>query len=100
LKIGTISVREFVRSLASSGAYGDRFCAPYPAPKVVEFLFRHLLGRGPSTSETEQYGALLSNGGLKTAVESLVNSSEYARYFGEHVVPYRRYPSSLVENLG
>lgn len=94
LKNGEISVKEFVRSLASSDIYVRRFYAPYPNTKVIEFLFRHLLGRAPATqSEIQQYNKLLAEGGLKAAVEVMVNSAEYARYFGEDVVPYKRFPS-------
>jgi phycobilisome core-membrane linker protein len=94
LKNGEISVREFVRSLASSDIYRRRFYTPYPNTKVIEFLFRHLLGRAPATQgEIRQYNKLLAEGGLKAAVDTMVNSPEYAQYFGEDVVPYQRFPS-------
>lgn len=94
LKNGEISVREFVRTLASSDIYRRRFYTPYPNTKVIEFLFRHILGRAPATQgEIRQYNKLLADGGLKAAVDTMVNSPEYAQYFGEDVVPYRRYPS-------
>ena len=94
LKNGEISVREFVRALASSEIYQRRFYTPYPNTKVIEFLFRHLLGRAPATQgEIRQYNKLLAEGGLKAAVDAMVNSPEYAQYFGEEVVPYPRYPS-------
>ncbi|MBD2567457.1 phycobilisome rod-core linker polypeptide [Anabaena lutea] len=94
LRNGEISVREFVLELASSDIYRKRFYTPYPNTKVIEFLFRHLLGRAPATQgEIRQYNKLLADSGLRAAVEAMVNSSEYARYFGEDVVPYNRYPS-------
>jgi phycobilisome core-membrane linker protein len=90
---GAITVREFVRLLASSGIYVRRFYAPYPTAKVIEFLFRHLLGRAPATqAEIDQYTALLNNSGLQAVVDALVGSDEYTRYFGEEVVPYKRSP--------
>ncbi|MDX2100826.1 MAG: phycobilisome rod-core linker polypeptide [Leptolyngbyaceae cyanobacterium bins.59] len=89
-----ISVREFVRTLASSDIYVRRFYTPYPNTKVIEFLFRHLLGRAPATqAEIRQYNKLLADGGLKAAVQAIVDSPEYARYFGEDVVPYKRFPT-------
>lgn len=89
-----ISVREFVRTLASSEIYCRRFYTPYPNTKVIEFLFRHLLGRAPATqAEIRQYNKLLADQGLKAAVEALVDSPEYARFFGEDVVPYKRFPT-------
>ncbi len=94
LKNGEISVREFVRTLAGSDIYRQRFYTPYPNTKVIEFLFRHLLGRAPATQgEIRQYNKLLAEQGLKAAVDAIVNSSEYAQYFGEDVVPYQRFPA-------
>lgn len=91
LNNGDISVREFVKTLASSDIYMRRFYAPYPNPKVIEFLFRHLLGRTPaSAAEVAEYEQMLSSHDLKTVVEAIVNSAEYVRYFGEDVVPYKR----------
>jgi phycobilisome core-membrane linker protein len=94
LRNGEISVREFVKALASSEIYRRRFYTPYPNTKVIEFLFRHLLGRAPATqAEIRQYNKLLADQGLRAAVEAMVDSPEYARYFGEDVVPYNRYPA-------
>ncbi|TAE59679.1 MAG: photosystem I reaction center subunit X [Nostocales cyanobacterium] len=94
LRNGEITVREFVLELASSDIYRKRFYTPYPNTKVIEFLFRHILGRAPATQgEIRQYNKLLADSGLRAAVEAMVNSPEYARYFGEDVVPYNRFPS-------
>jgi phycobilisome core-membrane linker protein len=94
LRNGEISVREFVKALASSEIYCKRFYTPYPNTKVIEFLFRHLLGRAPATQgEIRQYNKLLAQKGLKAAVEAMVDGAEYARFFGEDVVPYNRFPS-------
>jgi phycobilisome core-membrane linker protein len=93
LRNSEISVREFVR-LASSDIYRRRFYTPYPNTKVIEFLFRHLLGRAPATqAEIRQYNKLLADQGLKAAVEAMIDSPEYARYFGEDVAPYKRFPT-------
>ncbi|MEH1841031.1 MAG: phycobilisome rod-core linker polypeptide [Nostoc sp.] len=92
LQNGEISVREFVRQLASSEIYRQRFLSPYPHAKVIEFLFRHLLGRTPADQEEiRQYNNLLGDSGLSAAVEAIVDSPEYSRYFGEDVVPYNRF---------
>ncbi len=94
LRNGEISVREFVKALAGSDIYRRRFYTPYPNTKVIEFLFRHLLGRAPATqAEIRQYNKLLAEQGLKAAVEAMVDGAEYARFFGEDVVPYNRFPS-------
>jgi len=92
LRNGEISVRTFVKALACSGQYVQRFCTPYPQAKVVEFLFRHLLGRVPAThAEATQYSEMVSNQGLNAAIALMVDSAEYTRYFGEDVVPYQRF---------
>jgi phycobilisome core-membrane linker protein len=95
LRQGQISVRDFVCQLASSQIYRDRFCMSYPNAKVVEFLFRHLLGRTPEGLEANQYSQLLVDQGLATVVKQLTDSAEYTRYFGDEVVPYKR-PSTSV----
>ncbi|WP_017720785.1 phycobilisome rod-core linker polypeptide [Kamptonema formosum] len=90
LRAGEISVREFVRQLASSDAYGERFVKPFPAAKAAEVLCRHLLGRTPATVEVNQSLQLMAERGLPAAVAALVDGAEYTRYFGEDVVPYKR----------
>jgi phycobilisome core-membrane linker protein len=91
---GEISVRDFIHELASSEIYRQRFYTPYPQAKVIEFLFRHLLGRTLATQgEISQYSEMLSDRGLRDVIEAIVNSSEYTRYFGADVVPYQRVPS-------
>ena len=92
LRNGEISVRTFVKALACSGQYVQRFCTSYPQAKVVEFLFRHLLGRVPATqAEATQYSEIVNNQGLNAAIALMVDSAEYTRYFGEDVVPYQRF---------
>ena len=99
LKRGEILVRQFVRSLASSDMYIQRFHTAYPNTKTVEFLFRHLLGRTPSTQvEIRQYEQILTGLGLRAAVDAMVDSPEYAQYFGDDVVPYNRFPSLKAGN--
>jgi phycobilisome core-membrane linker protein len=92
---GQMTVRQFVEAVASSANYQQRFMVPYPNAKVVEFLFRHLLGRTPANAtEAQQYEQLLTQQGLPAMVHTLVNSAEYSRFFGDNVVPYKRLPAS------
>ncbi len=91
---GGISVREFVATLATSAAYIDRFYTPYPNTKAIEFLFRHLLGRAPiNQAEIADYNRVMAEQGFVAAVNMMVDSAEYSRYFGADVVPYHRSPS-------
>ncbi|MEC4985049.1 MAG: phycobilisome rod-core linker polypeptide [Oscillatoria sp. PMC 1068.18] len=93
LHAGKISVREFVQALVNEPTYRRRFFAPYPNQKVVELLFRHLLGRTPVNAESAELERLLTEQGLEAAATALINSSEYNRFFGENVVPYQRFSS-------
>jgi phycobilisome core-membrane linker protein len=91
---GEISIREFVATLATSEAYINRFYTPYPNTKAIEFLFRHLLGRAPiSQAEISHYNGMMAEQGFVAAVNMMVDSVEYSRYFGVDVVPYHRSPS-------
>ncbi len=86
-----ISVRQFVAALMRSSIYRQRFLTSFPQNKIVEFLFRHLLGRTPANpAEIQKYNQLLENGGFSQAIDAMVNSPEYRQFFGEDVVPYRR----------
>ncbi len=90
LLAGNCTVREFVKALAKSDVYQRRFVFPYPNPKVVECLYRHLLGRTASGIEVHQMTNLLTNQGLDAVVDYLVDGAEYNRFFGEMVVPYAK----------
>jgi phycobilisome core-membrane linker protein len=91
---GGISIREFVATLATSETYINRFYTPYPNTKSIEFLFRHLLGRAPiNQAEIADYNRVMAEQGFVAAVNMMVDSAEYSRYFGVDVVPYHRSPS-------
>jgi phycobilisome core-membrane linker protein len=99
VRTGQISMRQFVATLASSDAYIDRFYTPYPNTKAIEFLFRHLLGRAPlDRAEISDYNRVIAERGFGAAVNLMVDSVEYSRYFGEDVVPYHRSPSLSAGN--
>jgi len=91
LKIGQISIKEFVRYLGKSYIYKEQFNKPFVNSRVIELAFKHFLGRGLSSlEEFQKYFSILSSRGLNGLVDSLVNSEEYADYFGEETVPYLR----------
>nr|YP_010337843.1 phycytochrome bilisome core-membrane linker protein [Timspurckia oligopyrenoides]UNJ17428.1 phycytochrome bilisome core-membrane linker protein [Timspurckia oligopyrenoides] len=91
LKNGQISVKEFVRLLGQSTLYRKQFYEPFVNSRVIELAFRHFLGRGLSSlKEFQKYFAVLSSQGLNGCIDALVNSKEYADYFGEETVPYLR----------
>nr|QCI07018.1 gbilisome linker polypeptide [Haraldiophyllum bonnemaisonii] len=91
VKTGHLSIKEFIRCLAKSSIYKKQFYEPFVNTRVVELSFRHLLGRGISSlEEFQQFFAILSNRGLDGLIDNLINSEEYADYFGEETVPYLR----------
>lgn len=88
---GNISLKEFIRSLGKTRIYRRMFYEPYTISRVIELAFRHFLGRGLSSlEEFQDYFAIISRGGLPALVDTLVDSTEYADYFGEETVPYLR----------
>ena len=91
VKNGTISMKEFVRRLTKSPLYRQQFFEPFINSRALELAFRHILGRGPSSrEEVQEYFSIVSDGGLPALVDALVDSQEYADYFGEETVPYLR----------
>ena len=88
---GQISMREFIRALGRSKEYQKQFYGRFSNSRAVELAFRHFLGRGISSREEfNRYFAIVSVQGLPGLVDSLVNSMEYARAFGEETVPFLR----------
>lgn len=88
---GNISMKEFIRCLGKSRLYRRLFYEPFVISRVVELATRHFLGRGVSSREEfQQYFAVITEGGLPALVGVLVDSQEYADYFGEETVPYLR----------
>lgn len=91
VKNNEISMKEFIRRLAKSPLYRKNFYEPYINSRALELAFRHILGRGPSSrEEVQKYFSIVSSGGLPALVDALVDSQEYADYFGEETVPYLR----------
>ncbi|MEM8639140.1 MAG: phycobilisome rod-core linker polypeptide [Cyanobacteria bacterium P01_G01_bin.54] len=91
VKNNDISMKEFIRRLAKSPLYRKQFFEPFINSRALELAFRHILGRGPSSrEEVQSYFAIVSDGGLPALVDALVDSQEYADYFGEETVPYLR----------
>jgi phycobilisome core-membrane linker protein len=91
VKNSEISMKEFVRRIAKSPLYRKNFVQPFINSRALELAFRHILGRGPSSrEEVQKYFSIVSAKGWNGLVDALVDSSEYADYFGEETVPYIR----------
>ena len=91
VKNGDISMKEFVRRLGKSPLYRKQFFEPFINSRALELAFRHFLGRGPSSrEEVQKYFDIVSSGGFAKLIDALIDSQEYADYFGEETVPYLR----------
>ncbi|MEL6138837.1 MAG: phycobilisome rod-core linker polypeptide, partial [Cyanobacteria bacterium J06628_6] len=95
-----INVKEFVEGIGLSKLYLKEFYAPYPNTKVIELGTKHFLGRAPrDQEEIRKYNQILAKEGIRGFIQAMVNSREYAEYFGEDTVPYRRYPTLPAANF-
>ncbi|MEO0455311.1 MAG: phycobilisome linker polypeptide [Cyanobacteria bacterium P01_A01_bin.114] len=91
LKQGHIGVRDFVRALALSELYKQKFFYSTPQVRFIELNFKHLLGRAPyDESEITEHVNLYIQQGYEAEINSYLDSVEYQENFGEQVVPYYR----------
>lgn len=91
LKNGYITVREFVRAVAKSELYKQKFFYGNFQTRVIELHTKHLLGRAPyDESEVVYHLDLYETKGYDADVDSFIDSEEYQANFGDNVVPYYR----------
>ncbi len=92
LENGDISVREFVRILAKSPTFRDRYWNKLYVCKAIEYTHRRLLGRPTyGRDEMNAYFDLAAKKGFYAVVDAILNTKEYEQAFGEDTVPYERY---------
>ncbi len=91
LKNGAMTVRDFVRALAQSELYKQKFFYSTPQVRFIELTFKHLLGRAPANEAeiTEHVNRFVDNG-YAAEIDSYLDSMEYQDSFGEAIVPYPR----------
>lgn len=88
---GIISVRDFVRLIAKSDLYKQKFFQPNSHTRFTELNYKHLLGRAPhEESELTFHLNLYSAKGYDADIDSYIDSTEYSENFGDNVVPYYR----------
>ena len=88
---GQLSVRNFVRALAKSDLYKQKFLYPHFHTRVIELNFKHLLGRAPyDESEVIEHLDRYQNQGYEADIDSFIDSDEYEANFGDFTVPYYR----------
>ncbi|MGG6270085.1 phycobilisome rod-core linker polypeptide [Leptolyngbya sp. AN03gr2] len=90
-KEGQLSTKELVRQLGKSRLYRKLFYEPFTISRIVELSVRHFLGRGIySIEEFQTHFETITEKGFPALIDSLIDSTEYADYFGEETVPYLR----------
>ena len=91
LKHGDITVRDFVRALAQSKIYRQKFFYSTPQVRFIELNYKHLLGRAPyDESEIAAHVNLYVQQGYDAEINSYIDSLEYQENFGEAIAPYYR----------
>lgn len=91
LRNGYITVRDFVRAVAQSELYKQKFFYNNFQTRVIELNFKHLLGRAPyNESEVISHLDLYQNKGFEAEINSYIDSDEYSENFGDNIVPYYR----------
>ncbi|NEP61803.1 MAG: photosystem I reaction center subunit X, partial [Symploca sp. SIO2G7] len=100
LSNGEINMKEFIGELGCSDLYQKEFYAPYPNTKVIELGTKHFLGRAPlNQTEIRKYNQILATKGIRGFIQTMVETPEYAEFFGEDTVPYRRFPTLPAANF-
>ena len=89
---GQLNVKEFVRTVAKSEEYMQRFGQPeagegQPYQRAVATLYRHILGRQPDGRGLRNWARIAQQRGLPTVVDGLIDSPEYNNNFGEFGIP-------------
>lgn len=91
-KLGGLSVKEFVRTLAKSYAYRSRFLEGSSNYRFIELNFMHLLGRAPdSYPEMKKHNDRFIAKGFEAEIDSHIDSYEYDSVFGDDTVPFLRF---------
>lgn len=91
LRNGDLSVRDFVRAIAQSELYRNKFFHSNPQNRFIELNYKHLLGRAPyDRAEIAYHSDLYHSEGYEAEIDSYIDSPEYRDSFGDWIVPYYR----------
>ncbi|MEM7064600.1 MAG: phycobilisome linker polypeptide [Cyanobacteria bacterium P01_B01_bin.77] len=86
-----ITVQEFVRQVAKSDLYKQKFFYNSFQSRTIELNFKHLLGRAPyDQAEITEHLNLYDTDGFEVDIDTYIDSFEYQTCFGENIVPYYR----------
>jgi hypothetical protein len=103
LRNGDITVRGFVRLVAQSELYQEKFFNNSSQYRFIELNCKHLLGRAPiDQTEISQHVQTYNEQGYEADIDSYIDSDEYTENFGENIVPYPRSIRSQtgIKNVG
>ncbi|WP_017326223.1 phycobilisome rod-core linker polypeptide [Synechococcus sp. PCC 7336] len=91
LRSGQITVREFIRGLATSDTFRRRNLEASNNYRFVQMCIQRLLGRD-TYDEREKFAwsIVLATKGLQGFIDALLNTDEYLENFGDDIVPYQR----------
>ncbi|MGD1905318.1 MAG: phycobilisome rod-core linker polypeptide [Leptolyngbyaceae cyanobacterium] len=88
---GHVKVQDFVRALALSELYKQKFFYGASQVRFIELNFKHLLGRAPyDESEISEHVNRYVQHGYVAEINSYIDSAEYQENFGDQTVPYYR----------
>ena len=91
LRDGRLTIREFIRGPAKSDFYRRNFYDSCSPQRTIELDFKHILGRPPHDQyEVSECIQIQASQGHDALVDSLIDSEEYNKAFGEHGVPFMR----------
>lgn len=86
-----ITVQDFVRAIAQSDLYRQKFFYSNSQVRFIELNYKHLLGRAPyDESEIAYHVELYHSEGYEAEINSYIDSLEYQQNFGDAIVPYYR----------
>jgi phycobilisome rod-core linker protein len=101
LKIGQITVRDFIRGLAISDPFLRRNYQTNSNYRFVEMCVQRILGRDIySEREKIAWSIVVVNKGPQGFIDELLNSEEYLSNFGYDTVPYQRRRVLPQRNVG
>lgn len=91
LRAGQLTVKDFIRGLATSGAFRTWNYEVNNNYRFVELCVQRILGRNVyDEREKIAWSIVLATKGLYGFVDELVNSQEYQDNFGDNTVPFQR----------
>ncbi|HIK03508.1 MAG TPA: phycobilisome linker polypeptide [Trichormus sp. M33_DOE_039] len=92
-----ITVRDFVRAIALSELYKQKFFYTNSQVRFIELNYKHLLGRAPyDESEIAYHVDLYNSQGYEAEMNSYIDSVEYQQSFGDAIVPnYRGFQTTI-----